>query len=183
MLYIALILTALTWLPLSGSEPVIVEEDGLNAEETRVITLLLEGDRRAYTHSRSISNSWVTYFRHRFVNDVNTHVAAFLAVWLDQHVFPSSFCDPERGISRRVFPIAARLACGSQLALGAAYLGSLYLRLDQFSLDLQRSYGRFEVVSMVDITLLQVLLWEYFPSLASFFKDGTGILTREQHPR
>lgn len=36
---------------------------------------------------------------------------------------------------------------------------------------------------MVDIALLQVLLWEYFPMLAPFFKDGTGILTREQLPR
>ena len=36
---------------------------------------------------------------------------------------------------------------------------------------------------MVDISLLQVLLWEYFPSLAPFYKDGTGILSREQHPR
>ena len=90
----------LTCLPLRGNEPLIVEDDCLNTEEAWVVSLLLEGNKRAYAHSQPIPSSRVAYFRHRFLNDINTRIAALLAVWLDHYVFLSGFCDPKRGISR-----------------------------------------------------------------------------------
>ena len=84
----------LTRLPLSGNKPLIVGERDLSKEESRMISLLLQGDETVYAHSHPTPNAWVSFFRPRYLDDMNTHIAAFLAVWLDCYVFPSSFIDP-----------------------------------------------------------------------------------------
>ena len=169
----------LTRLPLSGEAPLMVTEAGLSREEIRIIGLLRFGAQRIRHDGPYSPGAWVSFFCNRYFDDPRVHIAAFLSVWLDQFVFPSSCKARSDGVSSRVFSIAARLACGTRLALAPAFLGTLYWRLDQFSIDLSRSFGRFEVISMVDICLLQTLLWEYFPSVAPTHRGSPNIVLRD----
>ena len=138
-------------LPVVGTAPLMVPAADLSDEETRVVSRLHHGSVQAYRGGRPSPGAWVAFFKANYLEDQNTHVVAFLAVWLDQFVFSSSWKGRYRNISPRVFSIVARLVCVSHLALAPAYLGTLYWRLDQFSQDLQHSCGFSEVVSMVDV--------------------------------
>ena len=169
----------LTRLPLSGEAPLMIKESDLSEEEARVVGWLYYGANQVRNRGPFSPGTWVSFFRENYLEDPNVHVAAFLSVWLDQHVFPSSCKARSDGISSRVFQIAARLACGTRLALAPAFLGTLYWRLDQFSIDLRRSFGRFEVISMVDVCLLQAFAWEYFPAIAPSFRGDASVVLRD----
>ena len=159
-------------LPLAGTGPLMIPDSDLSVEEKRVVSLLNDGGIQTVSRGRITPSSWVSHFRYKHLGDPVTHIASFLAIWLDQAVFPSSGKFRIRGISPHILSMAARLACGTRLALGAAFLGTLYWRLDQFSLDLHRSCGKFEVISLADVCLLQVLLWEYFPGSGPSYRNA-----------
>ena len=71
-------------------------------------------------------------------------------------------------------------------SLAPYFLGTLYSHLDRFTLDLQRSWGIFQVETFVSVAFLQTWLCEYFrnyapvPKALSSFK--TGLPSPQQLP-
>ncbi|ESQ30393.1 hypothetical protein EUTSA_v10011263mg [Eutrema salsugineum] len=83
---------------------------------------------------------------------------AFLALWLSFFVFPGA-C--RRSISKRVFPVAVRLARGERIALAPAVLASIYRDLGRISgLATQRRDCKVNLKSL--FKLVQVWTWERF---------------------
>ena len=52
------------------------------------------------------------------------------------------------------------------MSLAPYFLGTLYPQLDHFTLDLQHSWGRFQVETFVHVAFLQIWLWEHFRNYA-----------------
>lgn len=99
-------------------------------------------------------------------------VEAFLAYWLSYFVFLSS---PKDGINSYVFPLVVLLTKGNRLVLAPLYLGSLYAWLDECSKGVFKSMGRYDVVTYVDASFLQLFLWKRFGALSTVlveFKPG-----------
>lgn len=75
------------------------------------------------------------------------------------------------------FPIVVKLTKGYSSPLAPYFLGTLY-SLDCFTLDLQRSWGRFQVEIFVIVAFLQIWLWEHFknyslvPKILNSFKTS-----------
>lgn len=61
-----------------------------------------------------------------------------------------------------MFPPVVLLAKGDRLELAPLYLGSLYARLDECSRSVFRSVDRYNVVSYVNASFLQMFMWESF---------------------
>ena len=73
--------------------------------------------------------------------------------------------DLEKILSRH-FPLAIKLARGQSFPLAPYFLGTLYSHLDHFTLDLQRSWGRFQVETFIPVAFFQMWLWEHFRNYA-----------------
>lgn len=58
------------------------------------------------------------------------------------------------------------LAKGKRLALAPLQLGSLYDQLDEYVHNIVCSVSRYNVITYVDTTFLQMLLWEKFGFLS-----------------
>ena len=59
----------------------------------------------------------------------------------------------------RHFPLAVKLAKGHSFPFAPYLLGTLTSYLDHFTLDLQCSWGRFQVKTFVLMAFLQIWLW------------------------
>ena len=77
---------------------------------------------------------------------------------------------PYEKILSRHFPLAVKLAKGYSFPLAPYFLGTLYSHLDRFTLDLKRSWGRFQIETFVLGAFLQILLWEHFMNYAPILK-------------
>ncbi|KAK4439833.1 protein MAINTENANCE OF MERISTEMS [Sesamum alatum] len=90
---------------------------------------------------------------------------AFLAYWLSRFVFPFW----RDTIGRSVVSIAVHLARGNRIALAPAVLASIYksLTLLKTAVNAARKSGtkEFEVRVSAPLALVQVWIWERFPSL------------------
>lgn len=67
---------------------------------------------------------------------------AFLAYLLSYFIFLSLL---ENGLHSYVFPIAVLFVKGKRLALASLFLGSLYVRLDEFLKNSVKSVGQYDV--------------------------------------
>ena len=76
---------------------------------------------------------------------------AFIAFLLSCHLFKGY---PHETILSRHFPLVVRLAKGHSFPLVPYFLGTLYSHLDHFTLDLQRSWGRFQVKTFIPVAFL-----------------------------
>ncbi|KAA8526964.1 hypothetical protein F0562_008807 [Nyssa sinensis] len=85
------------------------------------------------------------------------HVA-FLSLWLSRYVFPSF---AEETIGKHVFPIAARLSQGIQVALAPAVLASLYKDLRFLREQAISSSG--SIIVSAPFQLVQLWAFERFP--------------------
>ncbi|MQM15937.1 hypothetical protein Taro_048891 [Colocasia esculenta] len=96
-------------------------------------------------------------------DDQMEHVA-FLSLWLSRFVFPGPSSNI---IGPHVFPLAARLATGTRLALAPAVLASLYrdLRLIKELAARDHSTGDAVAVVWAPFQLLQMWFWERFSAL------------------
>ena len=83
---------------------------------------------------------------------------AFIAFLLSCHLFEGY---PHEKILSRHFPLAIKLARGQSFPFAPYFLGTLYSHLDNFTLDLQRSWDRFQVEIFVPVAFLQIWLWEH----------------------
>ena len=99
---------------------------------------------------------------------------AFIDLLLSHHLFEGY---PHKKILGRHFSLAVKLA-KEFLPLAPYFLGTLYSYLDHFTLNLQHSWGIFQVKTFVFVAFLQTWLWEHFRSYApvpkalSSFKIG-----------
>ena len=75
--------------------------------------------------------------------------------------------NPHEKILSRHFPLVVKLTRGQSFTLASYSLGTLYSHLDHFTLDLQRSWGRFQVKTFVAVAFLQKWLWKHFRNYAS----------------
>ncbi|GMP92533.1 hypothetical protein CsSME_00042713 [Camellia sinensis var. sinensis] len=103
-----------------------------------------------------------------------TYLAAFLAYWLSRYIFEGASKD---GVDLSVFDIAAYLATGLSVALGPLFLETLYRQLDMYQVGAKKSKGRYDVISYVSTSFLQMFLYEQFPGLAlrpTNFELGEG---------
>ena len=73
-------------------------------------------------------------------NSSSYELEAFIAFLLSRHLFEGY---PHEKILSRHFPLAIKLARGQSFPFAPYFLGSFYSHLDHFTLDLQRSWGRF----------------------------------------
>ena len=87
----------------------------------------------------------------------------FIAFLLSRHLFERY---PHEKILSRHFPLAIKLAKGHSFPLPPYFLGTLYSYLNHITLDLQRSWGRFQVETFIPIAFLQIWLWEHFRNYA-----------------
>ncbi|KAG7600218.1 Aminotransferase-like plant mobile domain [Arabidopsis suecica] len=100
---------------------------------------------------------WISSFLGR--GDQMEH-EAFLALWLSQFVFPDM---SRRSISKKVLPIAVRLARGERIALAPAVLSRLYRDLGQIQ-AFAREKSTQNVTLKSLFKLVQVWTWERFKS-------------------
>ncbi|QHN96083.1 uncharacterized protein DS421_18g615310 [Arachis hypogaea] len=70
-----------------------------------------------------------------------------------------------------------------RLPLASLYLGSLYMRLDQFSKQLKIAHGRFPVLTFIDEIFLQLFLFEQFSQFAPIRKPPTILPDKKASPR
>ncbi|OMP07879.1 hypothetical protein COLO4_06973 [Corchorus olitorius] len=87
----------------------------------------------------------------------------FLLLWLARYVLPGA---PDDGFSPTLVPLAIKLSNGTSFPLGPLYLDSLYKRLDLFHSKTKLSMGRYKLWSAVDVTFIQMCLWESCPRCA-----------------
>ena len=81
---------------------------------------------------------------------------AFIAFLLSCHLFERY---PHEKILGRHFPLAVKLTKGHSFHLAPYFVGTLYSYLDRFTLDLQRSWGRFQIETFMPMAFLQIWLW------------------------
>ena len=80
---------------------------------------------------------------------------AFIAFLLSHNLFEGY---PYEKILSRHFPLAVKLARGQSFPFTPYFLGTLYSHLDHFALDLQRSWGRFQVETFVPIVFFSNII-------------------------
>ena len=93
----------------------------------------------------------------------SNELEAFIAFLLSCHPFEGY---PRENIISRHFPLAVKLAKGHSFLLAPYFLETLYSHLDHLTLDLQCSWGRFQVETFVLIAFLKIWLWEHFRNYA-----------------
>jgi len=105
---------------------------------------------------------------------------AFLSLWLSRYVLSADSFD---AINKNVFPIAVRLARGTKIALAPAVLASIYrdLRLLKAYVETFGDHddgNATKVKLWAPLQLLQVWIWERFPTLSPEPKAITHGLSR-----
>ncbi|XP_075524283.1 uncharacterized protein LOC142556685 [Primulina tabacum] len=137
-------------------------------DEMKRIQKILLDERKNITKTtlkRASQSAWVDKF---MSSGSEVEHQAFLAYWLSRFVFPKFAKD---SIGETVIPLAIHLSRGTRIALAPAVLASMYkdLRLLKEVLDASRkpsSNGGFLKVKLsAPLQLLQVWIWERFPTL------------------
>ncbi|KAL8479087.1 hypothetical protein ACS0TY_030834 [Phlomoides rotata] len=154
-----------------GGYPVLGEGVLVSAadEEMEQVVKKLQKSRSNITKScsrKATQGKWMAQFRG---SGREIEHEAFLAYWLSKFVFPFA----RDTISRDVVTIAAHLARGSKIALAPAVLSAIYKGLGMLKAAIAaaaRKSGTGEDSSAVQVTvpalaLVQVWIWERFPSL------------------
>ncbi|XP_017969960.1 PREDICTED: uncharacterized protein LOC18608829 [Theobroma cacao] len=95
--------------------------------------------------------------------DHKYELVALIIFWLARHVLQGC---PDDGISSVVVPLAIKIIKGIRFPLAPLYLGSLYKRLDLYQLKIIESAGRYKVLTYVDVSFIQMCLWERFGTCA-----------------
>ena len=113
-------------------------------------------------------------------NSSSYELEAFTTFLLSHHLFEGY---PHERILSRHFPLAIKLARGQSFPLAPYFLGTLYSHLDHFTLDLQRSWGRFQVETFVSVAFLQIWLWEHFRNYAPIPKVLSSYKTSLPSPQ
>lgn len=81
------------------------------------------------------------------------NLKVYVAFILSHHLFEGY---PHEKILSRHFCLAVKLAKEHTFPLAPYFLGTLYFHLDHFTLDLQRSWGRFQVETFIPVAFLQI---------------------------
>ena len=118
-----------------------------------------------------------TDFIVRESNSSSYELEDFIAFLQSRHLFEGY---PHEKILSRHFPLVVKLAKlkDTLSPIFPYFLGTLYAHLDRFTLDLQRSWGRFQVQTFVPVAILQVWVWDCFmnyapvPKALSYFKTS-----------
>jgi len=113
-------------------------------------------------------------------NSSSYEVEDFIAFLLSRHLFEGY---PHERILSRHFPLVVKLAKGYSFPLFPYFLGTLYAHLDRFTLDLQRSWGRFQMETFVPIAILQIWVWVCFKNYAPVPKAPSSFKTSLPSPR
>ncbi|XP_038899616.1 LOW QUALITY PROTEIN: uncharacterized protein LOC120086874 [Benincasa hispida] len=115
-----------------------------------------KGKSKKCTHG-----AWMKHFMEN-ENGSEVEHAGFLSYWLSRYVFP---LPTRETVSKDVFPIAAHLAGGTQMALAPAVLAGLYNNLSLLKEKALSSFDDDEITVIASFRL--VLLWasEHFPRL------------------
>ena len=104
----------------------------------------------------------------------------FIAFLLSCHLFEGY---PQEKFLSRHFPLPVKLAKGHSFPLAPYFLQTSYSHLDRFTLDLQCSWGRFQVETFVPVTFLQIWLWEHFRNYAPIPKALNSFKTSLPSPQ
>ncbi|XP_017974546.1 PREDICTED: uncharacterized protein LOC18601977 [Theobroma cacao] len=91
--------------------------------------------------------------------DHKYELVALTIFWLARHALPRC---PDDGISSAIVPLAIKIVKGIRFPLTPLYLGSLYKRLDLYQLKTVESAGRYKVLTYVDVSSIQMFLWERY---------------------
>lgn len=91
------------------------------------------------------------------------YLAGFLMYFLSNFVLPDF---PSESVSPFVFPLAACLAHNEAVALGPFFLGCLFNHLDWVHTNMERSLGRYDMISMIHSSFLLAFFFEYCPAIA-----------------
>ncbi|XWS58908.1 hypothetical protein CRYUN_Cryun08bG0074800 [Craigia yunnanensis] len=119
-------------------------------------------------------SNWIGLFFHKFhlkkgedsfpeFSDHEYELEALLIIWLARYVFSRCLDD---GISPVVIPIAIKIAKGMRFSLAPFYLGSFYKRLDLYLSKIEKSASRYGILTYVDVSFIQMCLWERFNACA-----------------
>lgn len=162
----------LTLLPLFGeAHATSIILDG--EDQKRVDFLTRSLSKPKYSTNKATYLPWGKYFDEGGEGSNSAfQVEAFLDYLLSYFVFPSS---PKDGINSFVFPLVVLLSKGNRLVLALLYLGSLYAQLDECLKGVLRSVGRYDVVTYVEASFLQLFLWKRLGALSPVlveFKPG-----------
>ena len=93
----------------------------------------------------------------------SNELEAFIPFLLSCHPFEGY---PHENILSKHFPLAFKLAKGHSFPLAPYFLETLYSHLDHLILDLQCSWGRFQVETFAPVAFLKIWLWEHFRNYA-----------------
>lgn len=91
------------------------------------------------------------------------YLTGFLEYFLSNFVLPNF---PSESVSPFVFPLAACLTHGEAVALGPFFLGCLFNHLEQVHTDMERSLGRYDMISMIHLSFLLAFFFEHYPTIA-----------------
>ncbi|XWS51896.1 hypothetical protein CRYUN_Cryun11dG0021100 [Craigia yunnanensis] len=116
--------------------------------------------RLIVSRKRSRKASHDCWIKHFMEEEREYENLAFLSLWLSRYVFPSQ---PEKIVSKQVFPVAIHLSTKTSMALAPAVLASLYKNLTL--LKNQAMSSREEMTASGPLKLLQLWAFERFPSL------------------
>lgn len=73
---------------------------------------------------------------------------------------------PSEIVSPFVFPFAACLVHDEAVALGPFFLGCLFNHLDLVHTDMERSLGRYDMISMIHSSFLLAFFFKHCPTIA-----------------
>ena len=104
----------------------------------------------------------------------------FIALLLSHHLFEGHHL---KKILSRHFPLVVKLVKGHSFPLASYFLGTLYSHLVHFTLDLQLSWGRFQVDTFVPVAVLQIWLWKHFRNYAPVPKALSSFKTNLPLPQ
>lgn len=127
-----------------------VVQEGKDERTLPILTSALSSEKIlvkcAYT-------SWIRYFEKGEGSRMGLAIEAILSYDLSRFVCPSG---PEDGMNPFVSSMAVVLIKGERLVLAPIYLVSLYARLDECVSNVVQSVGRYDVVTYVDTSFVQI---------------------------
>ncbi|KAF7134277.1 hypothetical protein RHSIM_Rhsim08G0137100 [Rhododendron simsii] len=91
------------------------------------------------------------------------YLAGVLVDFLSNFILPDFLSE---SVSPFVFPLAACLAQGEAVALGPFFLGCLFNHFDRVHTDMERSLGRYDIISMIHSSFLLAFFFEHCPAIA-----------------
>lgn len=136
----------------------------VTAEELIMVVDAMRKRKSAISKGKSRKTSHGAWMKHFMDNDNDIEVehAGFLSYWLSRYVFPLPTKDT---VSNGVFPIAAHLVGGTQMALAPAVLAGLYKNLSLLKDKALSASNDGEITVIAPFRLVLLWAFEHFPPL------------------